>query len=61
MPTVKEVRAILSPYSDTKVTKAGDVSGCVHVQGFVTALDLKTLVERYLVLMHSDGDLCVGE
>ena len=62
MPTVKRVRAILSPFSDAKVTKAKEAPGHVHVQGFVTTPDLKVLVERYDVFMHSDGGiLCVGE
>ena len=57
MATVKEVRAILSPFGNAKVT--GAVSGIVHVKGFVTSPDLRVLVERYDVMLHSDGALCV--
>ena len=59
MPTVREVRAILSPFSGAKVTVGKDTSGVVHVQGFVTSPDLKALVEGYSVMLHSDGVLCV--
>ena len=59
MATVKEVRAILSPFSDAKVTGANDTPGAVHVKGFVTSPDLRVLVERYDVMLHSDGALCV--
>lgn len=60
MPTVEEIRKILADFSEAKVTKAIDLSGRVHVEGFVASLDLKRLVERYNVLLHSDGVLCVG-
>ena len=59
MVTVREVRAILEPFSDAEMTEADCVRGHVHVQGFITARDLKALVERYDVFMHSDGALCV--
>ena len=59
MATVIEVRAILSPFSNAKVTGAEDGSGAVHVKGFVTSTDLKVLVERYDVVLHSSGALCV--
>ena len=60
MATVREVRAILYPFSDAEVTKADDVPNRVHVRGFVVTPDLKTLVEEYDVFMHRDGVLCVG-
>ena len=59
MATVKGVRAILKPFTNAKVTKAEEVPAAVHVKGFVTSSDLKALVERYDVFMHSDGALCV--
>ena len=44
MPTVKEVRAILEPFSDAEMTEADCVRGRVHVHGFVTTSELKPLV-----------------
>ena len=60
MPTVKEIRAILNRFSDAKVTKAEELHTRVHVIGFVASTDLKILVGRYDVFMHTDGVLCVG-
>ena len=59
MATVKEVRAILGPFGNAEVTGVGDASGTVHVEGFVTSPDLRVLVKRYDVMLHSDGVLCV--
>ena len=60
MATVKEVNKVLSHFSDAKVTKAIENPNDVHVEGFVTCIDLKALVERYKVFLHEDGALCVG-
>ena len=59
MATVKAVRAILGPGNDAEVTGAKVASGAVHVKGFVTSSDLRVLVKRYDVMLHSDGALCV--
>ena len=59
MATVKEIREILKPFSDAKVTKGRDIRENIHVKGFVTCIDLKILVKRYKVFLHSNGALCV--
>ena len=59
MATVREVRTILEPFGYAIVTKAEEVPAAVHVKGFVTSTDLKVLVERYDVMLHTDGFLCV--
>ena len=59
MATVREVRKILTPFSNAEATITSALNRRVHVSGFVTAADLKTLVERYNVFLHSNGALCV--
>jgi hypothetical protein len=52
---------MLGSFSNAKVTKANDITGRVHVKGFVTSYDLRDLVKRYDVFLHSEGVLCVSE
>ena len=58
MATVKEVKNILS-FSAPSVSPADHGRYLVHVLGFIAATDLKVLVRKYHVYIHSDGFLCV--